>query len=40
MSVDLNDITQKEKNANFAIAVDVDDLWDLVENILQSYNKL
>ncbi|GEQ06018.1 nucleoside hydrolase [Staphylococcus gallinarum] len=40
MSVDLNDITQKEKNANFAIAVDVNDLWDLVENILQSYNKL
>lgn len=40
MSVDLNDITQKEKNANFAIDVHVDEVWDLIENILQSYNKL
>ncbi|KRG08394.1 nucleoside hydrolase [Staphylococcus sp. NAM3COL9] len=38
MSVDLNDITHKEKNAYFATAVDVERVWKLMENMLRSYS--
>ncbi|MBC2920066.1 nucleoside hydrolase [Staphylococcus saprophyticus] len=39
MSVDLNDIMNKEKNAYFATAVDVASVWTLMENMLASYEK-
>ncbi|SUM66775.1 inosine-uridine preferring nucleoside hydrolase [Staphylococcus nepalensis] len=39
MSVDLNNVTNKEKNAYFATAVDVERVWSLIEYILGSYNQ-
>lgn len=39
MSVDLNDIMNKEKNAYFATAVDIASVWTLMENMLASYEK-
>ncbi|MGO3048813.1 nucleoside hydrolase [Staphylococcus casei] len=38
MVVDLNHITQGEKNAYFATAVDVERVWSLMESMLKSYN--
>lgn len=38
MAVDLNDITNNEKNAYFATAVDVERVWILMEDILKSYS--
>ncbi|PWG67090.1 nucleoside hydrolase, partial [Enterobacter mori] len=38
MVVDLNNITQGEKNAYFATAVDVERVWSLMESMLKSYN--
>ncbi|HLR19461.1 MAG TPA: nucleoside hydrolase [Staphylococcus sp.] len=38
MSVDLNNITDKEKNAYFATSVDVERVWKLMENMLGSYS--
>lgn len=38
MAVDLNNITNKEKNAYFATAVNVERVWTLMEDILKSYS--
>ena len=38
MSVDLNNVTNKEKNAYFATSVDVERVWTLMEHMLESYN--
>lgn len=38
MAVDLNNITNNEKNAYFATAVDVERVWTLMEDILKSYS--
>ena len=38
MAIDLNDITNGEKNAYFATAVDVERIWVIMEDILKSYS--
>ena len=37
MSVDLNNVTRKGKNAYFATAVDVEGVWDVIEQQLRTY---
>src|SRR5699024_5254357 len=39
MSVDLNDTYNKEANAQFATAVNLDLAWDLIDNTLRSYSE-
>ncbi|PHK48538.1 nucleoside hydrolase [Staphylococcus edaphicus] len=39
MSIDLNDVTNKEKNAFFATAVNVPKVWKLMNKMLASYGK-